>query len=122
VANGKYLFLWGTKVRQYRPSGKALPTGGNGFALSAVGVEPLARHLTQNHLHPQIHYWNNGQKEVDYVLHGRESLQALEVKSGHNMGNVSGLAAFAQQFAQAQPLVIGTGGMPLALWLSGPTS
>jgi len=45
-----------------------LPTGGNGLALSAVGVEPLARHLTQYHLHPQIHYWNNGQKEVDYLL------------------------------------------------------
>jgi hypothetical protein len=33
------------------------------------------------------------------------------------MGHVSGLTAFVQQFEQAQPLVIGTGGMPLDLWL-----
>lgn len=89
---------------------------------SAVGAELLARHLTHSNRHPLIHYWNNGQKEVDYVLNDGQRLQALEVKSGHNMGNVSGLTAFAKQFAQVQPLVIGTGGMPLALWLSGPTS
>jgi predicted AAA+ superfamily ATPase len=92
------------------------------LAESAVGAELLARHLTHSSRHPLIHYWNNGQKEVDYVLRDGQSLQALEVKSGHNMGNVSGLAAFAQQFPQSQPLVIGTGGMPLALWLAGPTS
>jgi len=26
---------------------------------------------------------------------------------------------FVKQFGEAQPLVIGTGGMPLALWLRG---
>ena len=87
------------------------------LAESAVGTELLARHLTHSSRHPLIHYWNNGQKEVDYVLRDGQTLHALEVKSGHNMGNVSGLTAFAQQFPQAQPLIIGTGGMPLDLWL-----
>ena len=87
------------------------------LAESAVGTELLARHLTHSSRHPVIHYWNNGQKEVDYVLRDGQNLQALEVKSGHNMGNVSGLAAFMQQFEEAQPLLIGTGGMPLDLWL-----
>jgi hypothetical protein len=61
-------FCGGQKSVHNPPSGNVLPTGGNGFALSAVGVEPLARHLSHNHRHPQIHYWNNGQKEVDYLL------------------------------------------------------
>ena len=87
------------------------------LAESAVGTELLARHLTHSSRHPLIHYWNNGQKEVDYVLRDGPTLHALEVKSGHNMGNVSGLSAFVQQFPQAQPLLIGTGGMPLDLWL-----
>ncbi len=70
--------------------------------------------------HPLIHYWNNGQKEVDYVLHQGQSLQAIEVKSGINPGNVSGLTAFTPQFVKAQPLVLGTGGMPFELWLQQP--
>ena len=85
---------------------------------SAVGAELLARHLSHNSSHPHIHYWNNGQKEVNYVLRNSTALQALEVKSGHSPGNVSGLSAFVKQFGEAQPLVIGTGGMPLALWFS----
>lgn len=84
---------------------------------SAVGTELLARHLTHSSRHPLIHYWNNGQKEVDYVIRDGQALQALEVKSGSNEGNVSGLDAFAQKFPQAQSMIIGTGGMPLDLWL-----
>ena len=46
--------------------------------------------------------------------------KALEVKSGHKVGNVSGLAALVQQFEEAKPLVTGTE-MPLDVWLqSGP--
>ena len=87
------------------------------LAESALGIELLARHLTHSRRRPLIHYWNNGQKEVDYVLRNGPTLQALEVKSGHNLGNESGLEAFVKQYGQAQPLVIGTGGMPLDLWL-----
>jgi hypothetical protein len=38
--------------------------------------------------------------------------KALEVKSGHKVGNVSGLAALMRQFEEAKPLVTGTE-MPL---------
>jgi predicted AAA+ superfamily ATPase len=84
---------------------------------SAVGAELLARHLTHSNRNPVIHYWNNGQKEVDYVLSTGQDLWALEVKSGQNPGNVSGLDAFVRQFSSARPLVIGTGGVPLQLWM-----
>jgi hypothetical protein len=94
----------GTKTRQ-RPD-----TWGR-LVESAVGVELLARHLTHNNRHPQIHYWNNGQKEVDYVLTTGQDLLALEVKSGQNPGHVSGLEAFARQFPEARPLIVGRGGV-----------
>ena len=48
---------------------------------SAVCMELLARHLTHSNRHPQIHYWNNGQKEVDYVLTAGQDLLALEFKA-----------------------------------------
>lgn len=86
---------------------------------SAVGAQLLARHLTHSNRHPVIHYWNNGQKEVDFVLSTGPDLWALEVKSGQHQGHVSGLAAFVQQFALARPMVVGTGGMPLAQWMLG---
>jgi len=85
---------------------------------SAVGAELLARHLTHSSTHPLIYYWNNGQKEVDFVLNTGPQLQALEVKSGLQVGNVSGLDAFVQLHPEARPLVVGTGGMPLAVWFA----
>ena len=86
---------------------------------SAVGAQLMARHLTHSNRHPVIHYWNNGQKEVDFVLGTGPDLWALEVKSGHHQGNVSGLASFVQQFPSARPMVVGTGGMPLDQWMQG---
>ena len=87
------------------------------LAESAVGAELLARHLTHSSRHPLIHYWNNGQKEVDYVVREGQDLLALEVKSGQQTGALSGLDAFVQQFPTARPMVLGTGGMPLELWM-----
>ena len=101
---------------------KARPDVWGRLAESAVGAELLARHLAHSSRHPLIHYWNNGQKEVDYVLKSGQILHALEVKSGHHTGKVAGLNAFVQQFPQAQPLVIGTGGMPLELWLQSQSA
>lgn len=47
-------------------------------------------------------------------------LLALEVKSGQNTGQVSGLDAFARQLPEARPMVLGTVGLPLALWMQTP--
>jgi predicted AAA+ superfamily ATPase len=88
------------------------------FVESAVGAELLARHLTHQSTQPCIHYWNDGQREVDYVLQQGPDLFALEVKSGVYTGNVSGLAAFCAAHPAARPLVLGTGGLPLATWFA----
>lgn len=89
------------------------------FVESAVGAELLARHLTHQSTQPCLHYWNDGQREVDYVLQQGPDLFALEVKSGTHTGNVSGLAAFCAAHPAARPLVLGTGGLPLATWFAG---
>ena len=88
------------------------------FVESAVGAELLARHLTHQSTQPCTHYWNEGQREVDYVLQQGPDLFALEVKSGVHTGNVSGLAAFCAAHPAARPLVLGTGGLPLATWFA----
>jgi hypothetical protein len=86
---------------------------------SAVGAELLARHLTHTSTQPLIYYWNDGSKEVDFVLRAGRELFALEVKSGHQPGNVSGLDAFRAIAPNARPMVLGTGGLPLESWFSG---
>lgn len=92
---------------QHRAHGALAVAQGQGFARtcatpdlwgrrveSAVGAELLARHLSHNRTQPLIHYWNDGIKEVDFVLRTGAELFALEVKSGLSQGNVSGLDAF----------------------------
>jgi uncharacterized protein len=49
---------------------------------SAVGAHLLAKHLGHRSIHPTIHYWRDGTKEVDFVLQDWSELFALEVKSG----------------------------------------
>jgi predicted AAA+ superfamily ATPase len=61
---------------------------------SAVGAELLARRLTHSSTHPALHYWHESGKEVDFVLPDAQALFALEVKSGRQRGNTSGLDAF----------------------------
>lgn len=87
---------------------------------SAVGAELLARRLTHSSTHPALHYWHGSGKEVDYVLPDAHALFALEVKSGRQRGDASGLDAFRRAFAQARPLVIGAGGLPLDTWFTSP--
>ncbi len=87
---------------------------------SAVGAELLARRLTHSTSNPSVHYWNEGGKEVDYVLPDAQALFALEVKSGRHRGNTSGLDTFCAAFPTARPLTIGTGGLALEQWFATP--
>lgn len=86
---------------------------------SAVGAELLARNVNHSTTQPIIHYWHDGGREVDFVLRAGADLFALEVKSGGQPGNVSGLDAFCAAFRGTRPLVAGTGGVPLQSWFTG---
>lgn len=65
----------------------------------------------------QVFYWRERNDEVDFVLVDGSHVLGIEVKSGHH-GAGSGLRAFQRRFPQAKTLVVGTGGLPLDVFLS----
>jgi predicted AAA+ superfamily ATPase len=69
-----------------------------------------------------VSYWRERNREVDFVLHQGTKVQAIEVKSGRNKGALAGLTAFAGAFDTGTGLVVGTGGVPLELFLSTPAA
>lgn len=83
---------------------------------SAVGA-----HL-HNTLPPAatLHYWRQGDLEVDFVLARGPRVLGIEVKSGRTHGTLKGLRAFKERFPKARTLVVGGGGVPLDefLWES----
>jgi uncharacterized protein len=58
-----------------------------------------------------LHYWREGNDEVDYVVEYKKRVIALEVKSGKT-GKLSGLNAFNKKFHPEKSLLIGAGGIP----------
>lgn len=61
----------------------------------------------------KLYYWRERGFEVDFVIETPRRLWALEVKSGR-VGKIPGLAKFIRQYPDAEPLIIGSGGIPLA--------
>ena len=60
----------------------------------------------------EVMYWREGDLEVDYVVRTPQRLLAIEVKSSRSRAP-NGLAAFCSRWAEAVPLIVGHGGMPL---------
>jgi predicted AAA+ superfamily ATPase len=61
----------------------------------------------------EVFYWNNGIKEVDYVLkRGREAI-GIEVKTSRRRANLSGLKSLNDSFGLKKQIVVGTGGIPI---------
>jgi predicted AAA+ superfamily ATPase len=67
-----------------------------------------------------VHYWRDGSDEVDFVLTRGRKLTAIEVKSSANPGPVRGLGIFAQRNPSARTILVGTGGVSLAEFMSYP--
>lgn len=70
----------------------------------------------------KVSYWRERNREVDFVLHQGTRVRAIEVKSGRNKGALAGLTAFASAFDTGKGLVVGTGGVPLELFLATPAA
>jgi uncharacterized protein len=64
----------------------------------------------------KLHYWRENNYEVDYVLANRESVVALEVKSGVKQ-RISGLSEFKKRFPEAKIYLIGDEGIPIENFL-----
>lgn len=86
------------------------------FVESAVGAY-LYNTLLPN---MRMSYWREGNNEVDFVIEYGKQILAIEVKSGRNRGVITGLEKFAGQFPNVTPLLVGTGGVPLEVFLTTP--
>ena len=81
---------------------------------SAVGAHLLNTATSDT----RLHYWRDGQQEVDFVLRRGPRLVAIEVKSGPRRGSLSGLEAFVERFRPQRSLLVGEGGVPLHEFLA----
>lgn len=62
----------------------------------------------------QLHYWRQGNHEVDFVVETSSRITAVEVKSGRpRPGGHGGTAAFLRAYPDATPLLVGGDGIPL---------
>ncbi len=81
---------------------------------SAIG----AHIVNQAYLgHYNAHYWNDGIREVDFVLTHGTKLAAIEVKSNNDTNN-AGLALFSTRYNPTTSFVVGPNGVPITSFLS----
>lgn len=86
---------------------------------SAVGA-----HLTNAALAGKctLHYWREGNKEVDFIVKMGRRLTAIEVKSGRAPLAHSGTAAFVQAYKPQRTLLVGGDGIALEDFLAQPVA
>lgn len=76
---------------------------------NAVGAH-LLNHLQS--LPFAVHYWREGNHEVDYVVTAGERVWAIEVRSGRTMRG-DGMTAFLRVCPRALPVIVGAGSVTL---------
>ena len=69
-----------------------------------------------------LHYWRDGNQEVDFVVQNGRYLTAIEVKSGRAPLAHSGSAAFAKAHRAQRTLLVGGDGIPLEEFLLRPVA
>ncbi len=70
----------------------------------------------------EVFYWREGDKEVDFVLSRGNSITAIEVKSGKESINNSGIDLFVSKFKPERILLIGNQGISIEQFLLTPLS
>ncbi|HSW71628.1 MAG TPA: DUF4143 domain-containing protein, partial [Gammaproteobacteria bacterium] len=68
----------------------------------------------------QLHYWREGQNEVDFILQSGKKLIAIEVKSQRTKARLSGMEQFQKQFKPYRILLVGGQGIKLEQFLTTP--
>jgi predicted AAA+ superfamily ATPase len=68
----------------------------------------------------EVYYWNEGDKEVDFILARAGRLTAIEVKGQFKVATVSGMDSFSSQFSVSRRLLIGAQGISIEEFLSKP--
>ncbi len=59
-----------------------------------------------------VHYWRNGNDEVDFVLERRGKVIGLEIKSGVSLESRRNESAFSKHIHPDKVLLIGKSGIP----------
>jgi predicted AAA+ superfamily ATPase len=75
---------------------------------SSVGAHLLNYSVSERY---NLHYWREGNNEVDFILEKGNKLIGLEVKSGVSSDN-AGMGIFNEKFHPDKMLLVGTGGIP----------
>ncbi len=75
---------------------------------SSVGAHLLNHSVSERY---NLHYWREGNNEVDFILEKGNKVIGLEVKSGASADN-AGMGIFNEKFHPDKMLLVGTGGMP----------
>jgi hypothetical protein len=69
-----------------------------------------------------LHYWREGNQEVDFIVLAAQRLTAIEVKSGRAPLAHAGTTAFAAAFQPQRSLLVGGDGIALGDFLMQPVS
>jgi uncharacterized protein len=67
-----------------------------------------------------VFYWREDNQEVDFVVQIQGKVIAIEVKSGKKLKAVPGLELFSQKYTVNAKLMVGTGGIPIDVFLKTP--
>jgi uncharacterized protein len=129
LLSGLSLYKRGIKVR--RASSPKLILWNNALVTAVTGVSyedarqdhgfwgrlvenAVGAHLLKNGegLPYRVFYWRHSNNEVDFIVEGARKTWAIEVKSA-GPAKRSGVRAFSSVYPQAQPVIIGPGGIDL---------
>ncbi len=80
---------------------------------SSVGAHLLNYSISEKY---NLHYWREGNNEVDFSLEKGDKVIGLEVKSGASADN-EGMGIFNEKFHPNKLLLVGTGGIPYSEFL-----
>jgi uncharacterized protein len=70
----------------------------------------------------KLFYWNESDKEVDFIIEHRARLAAIEVKLSAGNGPHAGLHEFCRRHPEAKPWLVGSEELPLGEFLQRPAS
>jgi predicted AAA+ superfamily ATPase len=85
---------------------------------SVVGTYLVSECQTDQH---ELHYWRDGNDEIDFVVKKGASILGIEVKSGLKSSN-SGMGAFKKLYPKATTILVGQSGIPWQEFISLPLS